>query len=69
VGSQADRITDRLVNGLNGDKIQGMTDYATVMAPSLSYAMCKIAWLYGLARALFLHLAATLKAEGDKKSA
>lgn len=69
VGSHADRVTARLVHGLNNDRIPGLVDHTEVIAPTLSYAMTKIAYLHGLLEGLYLHLYAYMTHVKHKKSA
>lgn len=65
-GSQADRTVDRIVHGLNSDMFQGHIQTETCLAPTLAYALAKMAYLAGLAAMLLMHLKAAFE---DKKSA
>lgn len=60
VGSQADKLTDRLVHSFNNDPAAGLVDHAQVTAPTMPYAVAKMAHIFGFAQALLLHLQAQL---------
>jgi len=65
-GSQGDRILNKLTGGLCDDTIDGLTDLETVTAPTLPYALLKMAYVCGHIEELFGHLKALFE---HKKSA